>query len=166
MTSSYPKITLRTRGGGGGGVWKKFAEGMLIWWVPKGQACKLFQWSCKFFPWCIKVKQFYLKCCWNVATENVFMKYSYKTLCNHCHPTSYPNNSCSIWYSQERQKSYEVLRVQAEWNDFSHAYHFGRWKELMPAKLWFVPTKQFWVNSTSVFWVILCTPPDGKRTDA
>ena len=27
------------------------------------------------------VKQFYLKCCWNVATENIFMKYSCKTLC-------------------------------------------------------------------------------------
>ena len=65
-------------------------------------------------------------CCWNVASENVFMKYSYKTLCNHCHPTSYLNTSCSIWYSQERLKSYKVLRVQAEWNDFSHAYHFCR----------------------------------------
>ena len=27
------------------------------------------------------MKQFYLKCCWNVATENLFMKYSCKTLC-------------------------------------------------------------------------------------
>ena len=36
------------------GVRQKFAEGMLIWWVPKRLKCKFFQWSCKFFPWCIK----------------------------------------------------------------------------------------------------------------
>ena len=31
------------------GVRQKFAEGMLIWWVPKRLFCKLFLWSCKFF---------------------------------------------------------------------------------------------------------------------
>ena len=36
------------------GVRQKFAEGMLIWWVPKSSICKFFQWSCKFFPWCVK----------------------------------------------------------------------------------------------------------------
>ena len=32
-----------------GGVRQKFAEGMLIWWVPKRP-------NCEFFPWCIKEK--------------------------------------------------------------------------------------------------------------
>ena len=38
------------------GVRQKFAEGMLIWWVPKRLFCKLFLWSCKFFPWGLKEK--------------------------------------------------------------------------------------------------------------
>ena len=33
-----------------GGVRQKFAEGMLIWWVPKRPICKFFPWSYKFFP--------------------------------------------------------------------------------------------------------------------
>ena len=34
-----------------GGVRQKFAEGMLIWWVPKRPVCNFFPWSCKCFPW-------------------------------------------------------------------------------------------------------------------
>ena len=35
----------------GGGVRQKFAEHLLIWWVPKRPTCKFFRLSCKFFPW-------------------------------------------------------------------------------------------------------------------
>ena len=39
-----------------GGVRQIFAEGMLIWWVPKCTVCKFFPWVCKFFPLCILIR--------------------------------------------------------------------------------------------------------------
>ena len=95
-----------------GEVRKKFAERMLIWCVPKMPAYKFFQRSCKFFPWCIKVKQFYLKCCWNVAAENILLKYSLKTLFHHSHP--YLTQIIHIAYdSQERLKCSKAFYVSS-----------------------------------------------------
>ena len=58
-----------------GGVRQKFAEGMLIWWVPKRPVYKFFQWSCKFFPWCIK----WNNSTWNVAEMLLLRMYSWNT---------------------------------------------------------------------------------------